>query len=266
MINRNRCVFAISLALAALMASGCASGSGESRAAAEPVMDVRAEEHLRRMTDYLAKLERFRFEVDVAYDDYLVEDELIQKSRRVTIEASRPSRVRGASVGDGENNRYWFDGRQMTVFDAINNVYAVLDCPGTIDTLLDTLAERYDVVVPLAELVASDAHRWLMGNVTDATYVGESTVNGVRCHHLSYRQPTLNWQIWIDAGAEPLPRKLAIRYKQLIGNPQYTATFVKWDASLALSDADFSASIPAEAQRVEYQPPKAGVGSGTRPE
>ena len=33
------------------------------------------------------------------------------------------------------------------------------------------------------------------------------------CHHLAFEQATIDWQLWIDAGKDPLPRKLVITYK-----------------------------------------------------
>jgi len=33
-------------------------------------------------------------------------------------------------------------------------------------------------------------------------------VEGVRCDNLAFRAPNVDWQIWIQEGPEPLPRKL----------------------------------------------------------
>ncbi|MCC6358891.1 MAG: DUF2092 domain-containing protein [Phycisphaerales bacterium] len=253
-------------ALLTLLSAGCAATSGTAAMSSEPVIDLRADDQLRRMTDYLKGLDRLRFEVDVTYDDYLVDDELVQKHRRSTVEALRPDRLRGSAASDDDERAYWFDGSRLTFLDRRNNVYSEVAVAGSIDTLIETLADKYDVVNPVMEFLSTDAYRWLMGNVSDAEYVGEVTLAGEKCHHLAYRQPTLDWQIWISAGDAALPRKLVIRYKQLTGYPQYQAVFSSWDTAPNFSAADFAAQVPADAGRVEFQPQARAVGSGTKPQ
>jgi hypothetical protein len=40
--------------------------------------------------------------------------------------------------------------------------------------------------------------------VQSGTYVGLHNVGKVKCHHLAFRQRMLDWQIWIEAGDQPL--------------------------------------------------------------
>ena len=71
------------------------------------------------------------------------------------------------------------------------------------------------------------------------------------CHHLAFEQATIDWQIWIDAGAEPLPRKLVIAYKTEDEVPQYSVTIRKWKLDPKLPDELFRFEPPEGAQRVE---------------
>lgn len=254
----------LGLGLAATLV-GCATPGAGGQPAGQPIIDLRADEELRKTTDYLQGLNRFKFEVDIAYDDALVEDELVQKHRHLAVAVARPNRVHGTSIADETDVSHWYDGKQLTYLDRRNGVYSIVDMPGTIDTLLDTLADKY-VVVPIAEFLSTDAHRWLMGSVTDAAYVSETTLAGEKVHHLAFRQPTLDWQLWISADGAPLPRQLVIRYKAIPGNPQYCATFVRWDTSANLSDADFMAQIPPDAAQVAFEPKQSAVGAGTKPQ
>lgn len=264
-MRAQRCAAAAACGAVILVAgAGCASG-GRADEAVAPVIDLRADEQLRRMTDYLGGLTQLGFEAAVTFDDYLVDDELVQKTQTVSIDVRRPNRARSTTRGADEDRRYWFDGRTLTTLDAKRNVYATIDAPATFDELLDMLAETYGLVVPLAELVAGNSYRWLMGNVSSATYVGEDAVHGTPCHHLAYRQPTLDWQIWIPVADPPLPQKLVIRYKALVGAPQYATWFTRWDTSPVYTEADFAAGIPPDAQNVAFEPSARVVGRGTRP-
>ncbi|MFO0838872.1 MAG: DUF2092 domain-containing protein [Phycisphaerae bacterium] len=254
------CTFAILGALA-----GCAAPGARAAPAVSHVVDARADAQLRRMTSYLSGLKSFRFKADVTYDDYLVETQKVQLAKRVTVEVQRPNRARGVVDGDVENKRYWYDGKQVTLLDVDHAQYSTADVPDTIDATLDVMADKYGMVLPLAELIAAQSYAWLTNNVQSATYVGQGRVGDAMCHHLAYEQETLDWQIWIDAGEPALPRKLLICYKQLDGCPQYEATFTNWEPSATLNDADFTATLPKDAVRVELGPPQKTVGTGTAP-
>ncbi len=83
-------------------------------------------------------------------------------------------------------------------------------------------------MLPLADLLYSDPYAVLMAGVTYGRYLGIHQAAGVACHHLAFSQATIEWQIWIDAGDKPLPRKLVISYVQEPGEPQYSAVIRRW--------------------------------------
>ena len=77
-------------------------------------------------------------------------------------------------------------------------------------------------------------------------------MNGTTCHHLAFVQDDLDWQIWIDAGERPLPRKLVIVYTSLPGAPQYAAVLSDWSFAKSLPDERFAAQVPKEAHEVAF--------------
>jgi hypothetical protein len=88
----------------------------------------------------------------------------------------------------------------------------------------------------------------------------------VKCHHLAFRQRTLDWQIWVDAGEQPLPRKLVITFKREIDQPQYIALIHRWDVNPKLSDSLFQFQPPEGVRKVDFldrhaklQPLKDGI-------
>jgi len=124
---------------------------------------------------------------------------------------------------------------------------------GSIDAALDTLADKYGVSVPLADLLYNDPYTVLTEDVTYSRYLGLHLAAGVLCHHLVFSQPTIEWQIWIDAGDQPLVRQLAISYVREPGEPQYVATLSKWRLLPSLPDDLFRFEPPEGAQRVDAQ-------------
>jgi hypothetical protein len=251
---------AMVLAPAAFCLWGCASSTGEPTVVPR-VVDARADEQLTRMTSCLAGLDSFSFEADVRYDDYLVDSQKVQFGRRVAVDVQRPNRVHAMIDGDIKRMRYWYDGSRTVVLDIDNKQYSEAPAPPTIDDTLTEMAEKHGFVLPLAELIATESYRWLMNNVVSAAYVGERVIDGRRCHHLAYEQPTLDWQIWIDADEPALPRRLVISYKELPNCPQYEVAFKRWLPGAKFSENDFAVELPAGAIKIEYRMPDRTVGT-----
>ena len=57
-------------------------------------------------------------------------------------------------------------------------------------------------------------------------------VDGVECDHLAFRNLETDWQIWIERGERPLPRKYVITSKTVATAPQYTLRLRDWLRSL----------------------------------
>ena len=145
--------------------------------------------------------------------------------------------------------------------------------PPTVDGALDWVFEQTGTAIPLADFLYADIYERLMADVQRGVYLGVHEAAGVPCHHLSFEQATIDWQIWIDAGPEPLPRKLVITYKTEDEVPQYTVTIRKWNLGPRLPDALFVFTPPEGATRVDVPaftgqpearggPPRAGQPEG----
>ena len=123
-------------------------------------------------------------------------------------------------------------------------------------------------MLPLADLLYSDPYAVLMAGVTYGRYLGLHQAAGVDCHHLAFSQETIEWQIWIDAGDKPLPRKLVISYVQEPGEPQYTAVIRRWSLDPKLPDGLFTFEAPEGAQKIDAKAmkrPDEGDKPGTEP-
>ncbi len=99
-------------------------------------------------------------------------------------------------------------------------------------------------MIPLSDLAFDDPYVTLMANVETGSYIGIRIVDGIEYHHLAFTQETIDWEVWIENGARPLPRKMLIRYKDEPGSPQFVALLSDWDMSDNAPDALFSAEAP----------------------
>jgi hypothetical protein len=239
----------VGLALVGAFWSVAIAGSAQQEA---PKVDAKAEQYLKAMSSYLAGLHTYSFQVEAFFDEVQDDGQKLQLSNQRQMSVSRPDRVFSESEGDTSNSRFYYDGKTATVFDRGQKTYAVEKVPATIDGMLDDLHDRFATDQPLADFLFADPYKEFTENVQSGAYVGLHYVGKVKCHHLAFRQETLDWQIWIDAGEQPLPRKLLITFKQQEGQPQFTALIHRWDVNPKLSDEMFQFQPPDGVRKVNF--------------
>ncbi len=223
----------------------------------EPVIegiDDEADRVLREMSEFLAGTAEFRFEADLLVEDVLETGQKLQFGERATAIVRRPDRFAAERSGDAMARTVVYDGTRVSVLDEAEGVYAVVDVPGTIDGMLDHMADLYGVTIPIADFVFSSPYEALVEEGAAGHYVGLHDVAGVMCHHIAVSQEAVDWQIWIEAGERPLPRKLVITYKHVVGAPQFIAFLHDWDLSPEVPDQTFVFEPPDGVEQIEFTP------------
>lgn len=225
-------------------------------APAEParIIDQRADDALRELGRVLREAKAFRVEMDVVFDLLDVEEQKLQFSRHVSVELKRPDRLRGASIGDDWDKEYVYDGKQVAILDKRANCYSTIETPASVDAMLDFLDERYGMSLPTADLFYSDPYVVLTEFVEAGRYLGKHRVGEELCHHLAFRTPAVDWQIWLADGDKPLPRKLVVTYKDRPQSPQFCAVFRNWDLSPTVKDERFTFQPPHGWAQIPVQP------------
>jgi hypothetical protein len=62
----------------------------------------------------------------------------------------------------------------------------------------------------------------------------------------------VDWQIWIEDGDKPLPKKFVITTKLMTGAPQFTVSIKSWNLSPKLKEDMFTFVPPKDAQRIDF--------------
>ena len=164
---------------------------------------------------------------------------------------SRPDKLRVRRTGGYADVELVYDGRTISIYGNNAKSYVQADLPGTVDQMIDAIQARSGVGLPGTDLLFSDAFDVMMASVLDGKHIGLGVVDGVECEHLAFRGPDTDWQIWIETGAKPVPRKYVITSKTLAGAPQYTLRLGDWRTD-AFTDADtFVFKPPAGATKVD---------------
>lgn len=209
---------------------------------------------LRRATDYLAGLKQFRLETDSSIDAVISTGQKLQYGNRVAVTVQRPNRLRAERIGELVNQVFYYDGKSLSVNYPTEKYYATVPAPPTNEAMLDFARDKLNVIAPAADLVYKNAFDRLTEGLTSAFIVGDAVVGGVPCVHIALRNPEVDWQIWIENGDKPLPRKFVVTSKKMAQSPQFSVTISKWDAAPKLTDAMFRFVPPKGSRKIDFLP------------
>lgn len=236
------------LALGMALALTAASAQAQSPASV-PAVDPVAVKALEGMSAYLRNLKSFQVEAVTTTDDVADNGQAIQFSGKVTLIARMPDRLFADVATDKQERRYLYDGKNFTLWARRAKLYATVPAPPTLSQLDDVLQEKYDMEIPLADLFRFGGPTWNAADIKAASVVGPSGVDGVSCMHYAFRQDDVDFQVWIQRGEHPLPRKLVIVTTSDPDRPQHSATY-DWNLAPSFDDSIFTFTPPEGAGKV----------------
>jgi hypothetical protein len=244
----------VSLLITMILAGSGAALRAQSDPGDEPRIDPRAESIVRKAGKRIQGMKHVTFEVADTLDVVLETGQKLQYAHRRTATMSRPDRLTVESTGDVMNLKLCKDGTTITLLDKNHNVYAQTKDPGTIDQMMDMMLERFGVSTPMADLICGDPADVLLEDVESGLYLGIHNVDEHKCHHIACTREDLDWQAWIDTGANPLLRKLLITYKKEKGEPQYTLKLLSSTPLDSVPAAAFQFKPPAGCEKIDFLP------------
>jgi hypothetical protein len=210
--------------------------------------DAEAIKALERMGDYLRTLKAFQIRSETNRDEVLDDGQSVEYDGVADMIVQRPNRLRADVSSDKQQRLYFYNGSTLSIWARRVNYYATVPAPPTIRELVDTLSNKYDIELPLVDLFYwSD--RTNTADITGATDLGPSQIGGVTCEHFAFRQEDVDWQVWIQQGDYPLPRKMVIRTLTDEARPRFAAVLT-WNLAPSFNDAAFTFSPPADAKRI----------------
>ncbi len=214
-------------------------------------IDPRSDALLKRMGAYLAALPSFTLRATNTLQVMLVSGEKLDFEAVSEVSVRRPDRMRSHRAGVVGSADFFYDGKTVTVFDLATKFFTVSQAPRSLDSLLPVLEDLLGVDVPGADLLYTDVYEGLMAEATQAQDVALEDSGGVRTHHLAFRGREVDWQIWIEDGDRPLPRRYLITTKWMTGAPQFGVALNDWNVSPRLDDKTFIFDAPSEARKVD---------------
>lgn len=208
---------------------------------AQSVVDPAAVAAIKRMAAYLRSLKSMEIVSESSLDVVTGDGQKVQLDGITTYKARNPGFVINY-VSDLKARSFIYDGKNFTVYAPLLGLYATVPAPATNQEVLDTAYNKFGIALPLEDLM-----RWTEPNsihpvnLKSAYKLGTATLDGVKTDHYVFRGDQLDWEIWIQQGDQPLPRKLVIVDRTDPALPSFTSRLA-WKVNPQLTDADFAFS------------------------
>ena len=228
-------------------------------------------EILKSMSEYVGSQQTIRLTFDSDIEIITPQLEKIQFTNSGEAILARPGKLRAHRVGGYADVTMTFDGKLVSIYGKHVNGYAQFEASGGIDQLLHSLREGHGVALPGADLLLTNSYEVLAADIMEGKHIGIGIIDGRECEHLAFRNFDTDWQLWVEAGDKPIPRKMVITSKTINGAPQYTLRVKSWRTDIKVTGETFSFTPPDNATQLSHEaliefdelPPGAPQG-GTR--
>ena len=205
---------------------------------------------LKAMSDYVSSQKTIELTFDSDIEVITPQLEKIQFTNSGEALLSRPDKLRAHRVGGYADVALYFDGKTVSVLGKHINGYAQFDAPGSVDHLIEALRAGHGIALPGADLLLSNSYDVLVAGVQEAKHIGRGVIDGLECEHLAFRNHDTDWQLWVEVGKTPIPRKLVITSKTLNSAPQYTLRVKGWKTGVQPAPDAFAFVPPPGAKKL----------------
>jgi hypothetical protein len=245
------------LAASGIALMGTAGSTAQSPSAApsnavpvgSAVRDPQTIAALEKMGGALHRLHSFTVRANTTEEKVLTTGQKIQFVGMVETRATRPDKLRIDRMSDRQERRFFFDGKQATLYSPRMGFYASVPVSGTIQQAVAAVAEKYNLETPLADLFAWGEDSSAAARIQSAFYVGAETIAGIPCDQYAIREPGTDWQVWIRQKGQALPCKLVITATDQPSMPQYSATFT-WSPAQTHPPSTFVFAAPKGSHKI----------------
>jgi hypothetical protein len=217
-----------------------------------PVVEQAALDRLKAMSEKLAAAKAFTFRSRSTVEMPAKTGQFLTRFLESEVALERPNKLRSNVAGDEAGFQFYYDGATVSAFDPQRNLYATIAAPATIDAMLPFVIENIGIDFPSSDLMTSNPYAEMTKELTHAIVVGPVKVNGVACEHFAFMGPASNWEIWIESGANPLPRRVAVTYKTVENFPRFLVEYRDWNLKPNTSAGQFTFKQPVGAKPIEF--------------
>ena len=207
---------------------------------------------LKRMSSTLSSAKSFTFDSKSILEVPAITGQLVTLFSTGEVALRRPDKLRARLGGDAPAFDFTYDGTTVSALAPQTKVFSTSSAPSSIDAMLTGLTHETGIRFPSSPLLYSDSYTILTRGLLSGVVVGRTKVNGVACDHLAFCSPGVNWEIWIDAGSEALPRRLAVTFTDKPLFPRTVVEFSRWNLHPWLWNSSFVFHKPAGTHEIPF--------------
>lgn len=244
----------VAFATAVLLTSGLSAvptvAAEKPKPAAISAIDPAALQAASRMGAYLRTLGSFEVTSSAQLEE-ITDDKGAKATTQVTgaYKVRRPDGFVIDITTAKKARRFVYDGKSFTVFAPKVGYFATVSAPATIDETVEVIYEAYGIILPLADLFYWGTDAQPTDMVTSAKRLGLEKVAGVDTDHYAFAGPDLSWEVWIQRGDAPLPRKMRIITVDDPAKPTFTADLT-WNTSATFAPDVFTFKPATDAKPI----------------
>jgi hypothetical protein len=205
---------------------------------------------------HLQSLHRFRVSTELTAERVLADGQKLQHSARADMDVRRPDKLRVSMQSARSQRELLYDGNTVVLHQPAQKYYSSVELVDTLGGLIHRLQERFGVEVPLTDLFLWGTAAAPLEKIESAMYAGQDLVGSDLWHLYAFRQGKIDWQVWIVAGAKPLPRKVVITNRSDEARPQ-SVSVLTWNLNPKFTDAAFTFTPPKGVSKIAIVPVKA---------
>lgn len=203
-----------------------------------------------RMSDVISSLGSCSFKLTTSNDIRDTASRMIKKFAEYNVYIGGPDKMLVNAHGWKGHRQFMYNGQQLAYYSFDENNYGVLEVPGNIIKMMDSVHDMYDIEFPAADFFYPAFTDDLLQDADTISFLGIDNIGDKEYFHILAVNKDVNFQFWINNDAYNLPAKFAITYKNLPGSPQYLASFSDWEINPLLPDAMFDFQPPPKAAQV----------------
>lgn len=243
---------------------GCRTETAEEADAATAVRGstTKPKELIREATSYLDQLDAFACRVKMSYN---IEAPSMNTSMSTVtnVRLERPNRIASIVEEGMMGSTLVCDGEQLVLYVPMLDQYTVEEAPEDLSdpaSMVTGMGGMNSMLSVTYFANGEELHDQLMDSVAETEYLGQEQVDGVACHHCLFRSDEMDWEIWIEAGKEPLVRKIVPDMSKQLeqfgemfkdADMDYLITLSDWNTNPTFTDEDFAFTPPPSAEKVD---------------
>ncbi|MCG2841089.1 DUF2092 domain-containing protein [Sandaracinobacter sp. RS1-74] len=214
-------------------------------------LDPEAAEALNRMGAYMRTLKSFEVKSDATFERVYENGQKLQFGTVTTYRVKHPDQLQAEIATDRNQWKIFYNGKQLWLVAPNSSKYTTFSVSGSVADVLTRARDNWGLDFPLQDLFRWGSPTATVEQPSSGFKVGDTTLGNTPVTQYAFRQPGIDFQIWIVKGEQPLPAKMVITNLDVPEQPQFVTRFT-WNLNPELPSGSFSFHPSSRDQRVTF--------------